>query len=114
MLLQILKEQIEKGAYPGIVKTTLDGVNLFPYLLGAETGQPHDKLFWRYGTTQYAVRAGDWKLLFFQNTTRLYNLATDPAETANLANTNAAKFNELKAIYDQWNAQLPPAPVAQP
>ena len=29
-----LKAQIEKGAYPGIVKTTLDGVNQRAYLEG--------------------------------------------------------------------------------
>ena len=57
-----------------------------------------------------ALRSGDWKLLFFQNTTRLYNLAIDPGETMNLASSNATKLNELKAIYDQWNAQLPTAP----
>ena len=89
---------------------TLDGVNLIPFLSGAETDLPHDKLFWRSGAAQYAVRAGDWKLLFFQNSSRLYNLAMDQTESANLADSNPTKFNELKAIYDQWNAQLPPAP----
>ncbi len=89
---------------------TLDGVNLIPFLSGAETALPHDKLFWRSGTTQYAVRVGDWKLLFFQNSTRLYNLATDQTESTNLANSNPTKLAELKAVYDQWNAQLPPAP----
>jgi len=88
----------------------LDGVNLIPFLLGAETAKPHDTLFWRYGVPQYAVRAGDWKLLFLDNTLRLYDLAADPGERVNLAATNAAKLNELKALYDQWNAQLPPAP----
>ena len=90
--------------------TALDGVNLIPFLSGVETALPHDKLFWRSGTTQYAMRAGDWKLLFFQNTTRLYNLATDQGESLNLAASNPTKLNELKALYDQWNAQLPPAP----
>ncbi len=91
-------------------EATLDGVNLIPFLAGADTALPHDKLFWRSDTTQYALRAGDWKLLFFQNTTRLYNLATDQGESTNLAAANPAKLNELKALYDQWNAQLPPAP----
>jgi uncharacterized protein (TIGR03437 family) len=88
----------------------LDGVNLIPFLLGVEPTPPHDILYWRYGQPQYAVRAGDWKLLFLENTPRLYNLAADPGERTNLAETNPAKFNELKARYDQWNAQLPPAP----
>ena len=91
-------------------EATLDGVNLIPYLSGADTTLPHDKLFWRSGTTQYAIRSGDWKLLFFQNTTRLYNLAADQSESTNLATSNPTKLNELKALYDQWNAQLPAAP----
>ncbi len=91
-------------------EATLDGVNLIPYLAGADATLPHDKLYWRSGTTQYAMRAGDWKLLFFQNTTRLYNLANDQSESTNLATSNPTKLNELKALYDQWNSQLPAAP----
>lgn len=88
----------------------LDGVNLWPFLLGVESAQPHDALFWRYGAPQYAVRAGDWKLLFLENTQRLYDLNADPGERTNLAEANPAKRNELKALYDQWSAQLPPPP----
>jgi uncharacterized protein (TIGR03437 family) len=88
----------------------LDGVNLLPFLLGADSDQPHDVLFWRYGAPQYAVRAGDWKMLFLDNTLRLYDLVADPGERINLADTNPTKRNELKALYDQWNAQLPPPP----
>lgn len=88
----------------------LDGVNLMPLLQGVTSAPPHDVLYWRYGAPQYAVRAGDWKLLFLDNTLRLYDLAADPGERANLAESNPTKRNELKLLYDQWNAQLPPAP----
>lgn len=70
----------------------------------------HEVLYWRYSAPQYAVRAGDWKLLFLDNTLRLYNLAADPGERPNLAETNPAKRDELKQLYEPWNAQLPPAP----
>ncbi len=93
-----------------IADTRLDGVNLMPFLKGVETTPPHDALYWRYGAPQYAVRAGDWKLLFLDNTLRLYDVAADPGERTNLAETNPVKRNELKLLYDQWNAQLPPAP----
>jgi uncharacterized protein (TIGR03437 family) len=89
---------------------TLDGVNLIPFVSGADTTLPHAQLFWRSGATQYAVRAGDWKLLFFQNSTRLYNLATDQAESNDLAGSNPTKLAELQAIYQAWNSQLPAAP----
>jgi arylsulfatase A-like enzyme len=80
-----------------------------PLLQGVITAPPHEVLYWRYGAPQYAVRAGDWKLLFLSNSLRLYNLADDPGERTNLANTNPTKRDELKRLYDQWNAQLPPA-----
>jgi uncharacterized protein (TIGR03437 family) len=89
---------------------TLDGVNLIPYLKGIETDVPHDKLFWRSGTTQYAARVGDWKLLYMQNTIRLYNLASDQGESINLADSNPAKLAEMRAIYDLWNSRLPAPP----
>ena len=39
-----LKAQIEKGAYPGIVKTTLDGVNQRAYLEGTSDKSARDYL----------------------------------------------------------------------
>ena len=35
----------------------LDGVDLLPYVTGANKGRPHETLFWRYGP-QWAVRKG--------------------------------------------------------
>jgi arylsulfatase A-like enzyme len=93
-----------------VTETRLDGVNLFPLLKGVTVAPPHEALYWRYGSAQYAVRAGDWKLLFIDNTLRLYHLATDVGERTDVAAANPAKLNELKTLYDQWNAQLPPAP----
>ena len=38
---------------------TLDGVNLLPFLTGAQKGAPHERLFWRTGGgVLYAVREG--------------------------------------------------------
>ena len=39
-----LKKQIEKGEYPGIVKTTLDGVNQIDYLTGKSDKSARDVL----------------------------------------------------------------------
>lgn len=108
--LDILPTAVSAAQGRKFADATLDGVNLIPFLAGVETAQPHDKLYWRAGTTQYAIRVGDWKLVLHQNTTRLYNLATDPSEQTNLAASNPTKAAELKALYDQWNVQLPAAP----
>lgn len=84
----------------------LDGVDLMPYLTGKSRTKPHDRLSWRFGT-QWAVRVGNWKLECpGQDKTELYNLADDIGEKSDLSAQNPTKVKELRAIYDEWNAQL--------
>ncbi len=100
----------------------LDGVNLLPYLTGANAAAPHDVLFWRMGE-QAAVRKGDWKLVRYDSTLdnpgtrsraanvvvtpfRLYNLADDPGEARDLSTQNPEKVKELLAAWESWDAQL--------
>jgi arylsulfatase A-like enzyme len=59
-----LKAQIEKGAYPGIVKTTLDGVNQRAYLEGASEKSARDVFFYYSGSTPSAVRYKNWKMYY--------------------------------------------------
>jgi arylsulfatase A-like enzyme len=59
-----LKAQIEKGAYKGIVKTTLDGVNQIDYLTGKSEKSARDTFFYYDSTTPSAVRYKNWKLIF--------------------------------------------------
>ena len=59
-----LKAQIEKGAYPGIVKTTLDGVNQLDYLTGKSEKSARDTFFYYTGATPSAVRYRNWKIYF--------------------------------------------------
>jgi arylsulfatase len=58
-----LKAQIEKGEYPGIVKTTLDGVNQRAFLEG-ESESARDRIFYYSGHTPSAVRYKNWKMYF--------------------------------------------------
>ncbi len=100
----------------------LDGVNLLPFLNGADTGAPHDALFWRLGE-QRAIRRGDWKLVRYdqaldkpgtisraQNVTvtadRLYHLAEDLGETKDLASSHPEKVEELRKLWQAWDAEL--------
>ena len=94
----------------------LDGVNLLPFLTGAQTGAPHDALYWRFGE-QMAVRAGDFKLVRYDTTadgiaagrkagtspTKLYNLRDDIGESKDLAAAQPEKVKELQAKWDDWN-----------
>jgi arylsulfatase A-like enzyme len=89
----------------------LDGVNLLPFLTGENKAAPHDALFWRFGQ-QSAIRKGDWKLVrgAGSESLQLFNLATDIGETTDLAAKEPAKFKELEADWNKWNAELvPPA-----
>ena len=55
-----LKKQIEAGQYPGIVKTTLDGVDQRDYLEGKSTKSARDTFFYYTGPTprRCATRTG--------------------------------------------------------
>jgi arylsulfatase len=59
-----LKRQIEAGSYPGIVKTTLDGVNQIDYLTGRSEKSARDTFFYYSGADPSAVRYKNWKLYF--------------------------------------------------
>jgi len=59
-----LKGQIEKGAYPGIVKTTLDGVNQIDYLTGKSDKSARDVFYYFSGATPSAVRYKNWKMYY--------------------------------------------------
>jgi arylsulfatase A-like enzyme len=91
-----LKAKIEKGAYPGIVKTTLDGVNQIDYLTGKSDKSARDTFFYYTGAQPSAVRYKNWKFyytmvpdtatggLFGATTfhwTQLQNILRDPFET---------------------------------
>ncbi len=83
----------------------LDGVNLLPFFTGKQTGDPHDKVFWRAGP-QHAARVGDWKLVSFRGTSQLFNLKDDLGEKTDLATKQPAKFKELEGIYAAWDKQM--------
>ena len=88
----------------------LDGVDLLPYLTGAQAARPHQTLYWRYGP-QWAVRHGDMKLVVSRGggpEPELYNLADDIGESKNLASAQPAKVKELQALWNQWSAEQAP------
>ncbi len=59
-----LKKEIEAGAYPGIVKTTLDGVDQRDYLECKTETSARDYFFYFSGATPSAVRYKNWKMYY--------------------------------------------------
>jgi arylsulfatase A-like enzyme len=59
-----LKQQIEAGRYPGIVKTTLDGFDQRDYLEGKSEKSARDYFFYYSGATPSAVRYKNWKMYY--------------------------------------------------
>ncbi len=91
------------GGNLGAIDT--NGVNLLPFLGGNQPA--HDLLFWRHDR-RFAVRQGDFKLMMpsYAPTYNLYNIATNPAESINLAASNPAKVAELLRELTYWEATL--------
>jgi arylsulfatase A-like enzyme len=97
----------------------LDGVSLVPLLEGREI--PDRALYWHFPaylagndpdshdpgwrtTPCGAIRLGDWKLLeyFEAGDVELYDLASDPGETRNVAGDRPEKARELKDRLGKW------------
>jgi arylsulfatase A-like enzyme len=89
--------------------TTLDGVNLLPFLTGDKSGSPHEILFWKNGSNG-AVRQGDWKLLVsqWQPKLQLFHLADDIGEQHDLASEQPELVARLHQAWLDWSATLPP------
>ena len=89
-----------------------DGVNLMPFLTGADTNAPRRQHFWRLGGgKQLTVRDGDLKLVRPRNQAEaLFDLAADRSESKDLSAERADDAKRLGAMLDAWNKQLvPPA-----
>jgi arylsulfatase A-like enzyme len=61
---EALKQQLEAGQYPGMVRTTLDGVNQIEYLSGRSEKSARDFFFYYSGATPSAVRYKNWKMYY--------------------------------------------------
>jgi arylsulfatase A-like enzyme len=85
----------------------LDGVDLTPFVTGANSARPHQTLYWRYGP-QWAVRRGDLKLVVSKGGSgkpELYDLSKDIGESRDLAAAQPATVRELQALWDKWSAE---------
>lgn len=75
----------------------IDGIDLLPPSGAPE--RPGDAIFWQSGYYR-VVRQGDWKLQVSERPERewLFNLAEDPTEQTNLAQTHPARVARMRAL----------------
>ena len=81
----------------------IDGRDMLPVATGMGTiSHPDDALFWQSGY-YHVVRAGDWKLQIDgrQKKNWLFDLASDPTEQENLADSRPDKVAELQGLLDK-------------
>ncbi|KDA03327.1 sulfatase [Hyphomonas oceanitis] len=84
----------------------IDGRDMLPVATGTGTiSHPDDALFWQSGY-YHVVRAGDWKLQVDgrQEKNWLFDLATDPTEQDNLADSRPDKLAELQGLLDKHHS----------
>jgi arylsulfatase A-like enzyme len=77
-----------------------DGRDIWPLLSGAEASPAPRRLYWNWGRgKRLAVREGDWKLLRpgRGKPFELYDLAADPFEATDLATSEPARLEALRA-----------------
>ncbi len=120
--------------------TTLDGIDLMPFLKGEKSGNPHETLCWQqeiwsrpnerkpgpgYPAPAYnlAIRSDKWKAVKqdqpFDGTNQaraweLYDLTQDPAELNDLATEFPGKVKELSEAFFAWQKQMTPPLVPTP
>ncbi len=83
-----------------------DGLSFLPELTGKGAQKKHDFMYWEYNFFggRQAVRIGDWKGVVYGLNKKtdpdleLYNLATDVAETKNVAAQHPDIVTKMKAI----------------
>jgi arylsulfatase A-like enzyme len=118
-----LKKQIEAGQYPGIVKTTLDGVDQRDFLEG-KSNSARDTFFYYSGKDPSAVRYKNWKMYFAMvsdapagfitgvvpyHWTQVVNIKRDPFETSigqqykTLTGLGGALAGPVTAYVYDWN-----------
>ena len=107
-----------------LLNDDIDGRSLVPVIQSQDAPTPHGELHWFLAGKQngrWAVRKGDWKLICNPDDTSdgrnvatveglfLANLAEDPGERNNLAESNKDKVRELQQAHDAWFAAASPS-----
>ena len=95
--------------------TTLDGVNLSPFVTGENKSAPHERLYWRWAS-QSAVLEMPYKLIKLGNRPPLLFDVTQPegeSHTHNLASQHPETAARLEGHLRTWAADLQPPGLSE-
>ena len=95
----------------------LDGESILPLLKNVKSKLATRPFYWHYplekphflgGVSAGAFRYGDWKLIesFDKSSYELFNLASDPGETNNLAESEPERLKEMLRKLKEWRREL--------
>lgn len=101
----------------GVPGQPLDGFSLMPLLRDPKAKLNRNALYWHYplekphflgGRSAGAIRKGNFKLIEFFDTDdiELYDLAADPGEQHNLADSQPEKKSDLLADLHEWQTRV--------
>lgn len=80
----------------------IDGVDLTPYLVDGQPGDPHDALYWRFWG-QSAIREGRWKFYELENNRcMLFDMESDAQENENVIDHHTELAERLKKKLAAW------------
>lgn len=109
-LLSLAGVQAQAGEWRGRAVEPMIGRDLTPMLTGtAQDVHPDDAPFGYELSGNAVLFKGDWKMVrnlppYGSGEWELYNIATDPGETANLASREPARLAEMQADYARFAA----------
>jgi len=109
--------EIAGGVYPthynGNVISPMEGVSLFPLLVG-QSVERTNPLFWEHEGNK-AMVSGDWKIVSnVREPWQLYNIKTDRTETNDLAREKPEMLSRMVYLYNDWFKRVAAMPYTYP
>jgi len=84
-----------------------DGRNMLSVIHGDLKKPLHEQLFFDGNDGSWAIREGDWKLLYSKaKSLELYNLKDDYVEQNNILDKHPEKVTDLQAKYSVWRSEM--------
>lgn len=103
--LDIARTAVQIAGADSATGPEMEGVDLIPFLTGANNGAPHKALFWRGGSNWSVLAADGTKHLKDKdsNAPQLFYLPKDVSEASDIMNQQPERAQELFSLWQQWN-----------